>query len=122
MPDPDDSGVRAGEILKARRRGDRDRIQVSRGVMSYDFDEAAAVLAVTLPESSSKFGRRTINRLLRQAAQDGLTGRNALTEADPDMHEHYRKQLVQHGVFTEQAKQDADDRRERARKQQGGDS
>lgn len=100
----------------ARWRGDRYRatVQINR---TYDFEEAAAVLAIELPEGHWRFGKNTIHRTLQEAAH-GMTGKQAKSiakrRADPAMLDHYRNMLIEYGVFppesdTRTGKEDAQD-------------
>lgn len=82
----------------ARQRGDRLRVQLQVEHL-YDLDEAAAALAVELPEMSWRFGRKTIHTTLQQAARHNLAGRIAKQKADPEMAKLYRAKLIEFGIF-----------------------
>lgn len=62
----------------------------------YDLDEAANVLAQRLPTRPPRFGRRTAQVNLGEAAKLGL---RASKNVDPKAVELYRALLIEAGVF-----------------------
>lgn len=65
----------------------------------YDLDEAAAALAVELPDGSWRLGRKTLHTALQAAARHNLSGRAALDKAEPDMTAFYKQKLIEFGIF-----------------------
>lgn len=88
--------------FRARMRGNEWKVLVNVPV-TFNLDEAAAALAIIVPQrSSSRFGKRTIHTALQDAALRGLTKRE-LEQADPDLVDLYRTELLRHGVFPAEA-------------------
>lgn len=103
------SGKRGGGRAKAERRAgwvatrmpDGGERLVFKVPTLYDLDQAAAAMAIQLPEMSWQFGKRTIQATLHDAAASGVTGR-ALRKADAQVTALYREKLLEFGVFEAQ--------------------
>ncbi|WP_017972390.1 hypothetical protein [Actinopolyspora halophila] len=80
------------------------RMEVS---VYYTLDEAATVLAQTLPAKPVKFGRRTAQQKLTDAANAGYRGTSP--GADPEAVEFYRNKLIECGVFPDPDAPEGDD-------------
>jgi hypothetical protein len=64
----------------------------------YDIDQAAAALAIQLPNSAPHFGHKTVQDALHGAAERRLTGA-ALQGADPALTASYRQTLLDLRIF-----------------------
>lgn len=82
----------------ARNRGGKYRLRVQVDHL-YDFEETAAILAYELPDGTDRFGRNTVQRVLKRATARGVSPERAKNEADTDMIAFYRTQLAETGVF-----------------------
>lgn len=63
----------------------------------YDLDEAARALTQVYPEVPARFGKRSVNRGLMEAASRGITGKREIS--DTDAVAWYRDKLLELGVF-----------------------
>lgn len=73
----------------------------------YTLDEAATALAQTRPTLPARFGRRTAQVGLGEAAAAGYTGRNA-RGVDPAAVQAYRDQLIEQRIFPRPAGEEVD--------------
>jgi hypothetical protein len=103
---PDGSGANrsAQRLANVRVRGGVETARF-RPKVFYDIAEAAAALAVVYEYSPVvKLGKETLQRGLRRAAADGLTGTKALAQADPNLAAVYRAHLIEFGIFPKGAR------------------
>lgn len=88
------------EPFRARHRSASGELMVRFEVpVHYTLDQAATVLAQTTPTVPSRFGRRTAQVKLGEAAAAGYTGK--AKDVDPRAVELYRSKLIETGIFPE---------------------